>query len=234
LPELYAGLAATNFFGERETEFDSIDDHNRPCGVFATSLLGEEVTDNLDSKTRHRAITWGDLPGDSARLRRALGRHIRFCHVYRSFFHHVLHEDPLRQEIRRERWYQRLARGAMEDRRVSDPKTALTSLMAYCERALTWWGGIDLMLAQHDLPRALIDAGSFARAEIIDSYTQIVLKQNVEDTDSLHRFTHMVKGDEARALSLEDVFRALNNGRPHTEAFGIGRFVRALYDACEA
>jgi hypothetical protein len=234
LPELYAGLAATHFFNEPETAFDEIHDRNRPCGVFATSILGDEITDNLDRQTRQRSLTWADLPGDPAAIRKALGRHIRFCHVYHSFFHHVLHEDLLRQGIRLERWYQRLARSAMEEQRTRDPKQTLATLDAYCQHVLTWWGGIDQLLAPGDLPRALIDSGAFARAEVINNYTQIVLKPNVEDTDSWNRFTYMVKGDEARELALDDIFRALNNARPNTNTHGIGRFIGGLYDACDA
>jgi hypothetical protein len=234
LPELYAGFAATHFFSDGETAFADVYDPSRECTVYASSMIGAELADHGRSNGRY--LTWTDLPGDAANLRRALGRHIRFCHVYRSFFRDALTDDRRRRGIRHERWYQRLARAAMEERRDRDPKAALDALGEYCNRVLIWWGGIDQVKHHDDLPRALIDSGPFARIDDLSNnkYTRIVLKDDVEDTDSWNRFTHMVKGEEARPLSLTDIFRALNNAAPSTSAQGIGRFVQALYDACDA
>ena len=122
----------------------------------------------------------------------------------------------------------------MDQSGQQDPKQALETLNNYCIRALTWWGGIDQLSATDDMPHALIDSGTFAQLETISNYNQVVLKSNVEDTDTWNRFTHMVKGEEAHALALDDVFRTLNNARAPRDVQGIGRFIRALYDACDA
>jgi hypothetical protein len=235
LPELYAALAANEYFTAAPDSFPSIDRMSRTTAVYATSWHGEERTEDNSTNARQTYITWSDLPPgvgrSAADLREALGQLIRFCHVYRAFFRRVLVQDNLRGPIRQEHWYRRLALHGMEDDLKRDPKEILNNLGDYCDRLLTWWGGIDLIRSNADLPRALVDASVFATLGN-GNYTSVSLKSNVEDQASWNNFETMVKGAESRGLALDAVFRTLTNAKPNDQTRGLGRFVRALYDAC--
>lgn len=237
LPELYAALAATDYFAATDLPTQAPGEPAPATTIYATGWRGADMTIDSQRGTRQRYLTWSDLPAGSGRstaeLRRSLGRLIRFCHVYRSFFHRYLAEDIQNQRIRREHWYRALARSGMEDPLGRDPKPILEKLNQYCGQLLTWWGGIDLVRANADLPRALVDSSVFA-ALGAGSHTHINLKSNVVDSDSIQRFATMVAGEEGRRLALDTVFRTLTNAPPNAKAQGLGRFLRALSDACDA
>jgi hypothetical protein len=186
---------------------------------------------------------WPDLPydGGSARLKQKIDQLSRFAFAYLSSYYPML--ESINDEGRdyRAPWYVNLMR-----RRKVDLKKAmqeeLKDLKTYCESFLLWLANIEQSQTGDNLSEAghLINFNAFAEESVDENGKQIVRLKSPE-AFSLQAFENLllpITSEYPGALSAlwEDMSDSDGVGKrirdPRAE--GVGRFVRALYDACGA
>ncbi len=239
LTDLLAGLAACHYFSSADAGSAN------GTLLYGTSIEGVRVSVDDEGRRADQVmkLTWDDLPLPSGmtrdQLRGRLATFLRFCVAYQVLFRPRLTDLAQRKPIEKEAWYRRLIAPAMKPDVQAMQMDRLRLLGEYAEGMLRWWGGIAMLESIDsdsfkDPPRALVRSGLYA-TRTRDEYgtTAIDVHKDFVGANPILAFRHLAH-DQADQPDLADIFRTLAQASPGDDAQGLGRFVRALYDACIA
>ena len=212
LPELYAALAAMEFFrspndgAEPEMHLTASDD--RPGNK----------------------IEWSDLPdiGGSRDPQNALGQLIRFCVMFGQVY--GPHLTPQKwKSVRGEMWFRHLVRSHALRREAdglnsteSDLGKILSASSAYCEAILQWWASVSA--ASNNIN--LFKTGVFAENNPEDANQPAVLRRKLDLGD----FENLVVGDQY--LGAREIYERMTEKSKKNGSEGIGVLISRLYDIC--
>jgi hypothetical protein len=206
LPELYAALAALQYFA-----IDEPAANNALVSYFRTA--------------DDREVEWADLPQLQPRqpyeIRNRLGQFIRMAHAYHAVYRPALSEGRLRVAAR-EVWFRRLIDGA------GLTKEALDNFEAYSHDFLQWAANVAFGAAVGADVR-LYQAGQFATPTAADGRFAgaRLLDPPLVDRRS---FRHLIVGEDGP--DLPTVFDSLTYGKRVAGREGLGVFLRQLHEAC--
>jgi hypothetical protein len=218
LLEMYAALAAVHFFGQASVD-----------GYPHVARAEEGKTD------------WQDLPYDGGFqfLKRKIGQMARFAFAYLSSYYPMLADINQRGKEYRAPWFINFfRRGSNKVDLPAAMEQELKQLKAYCESFLLWLANIEQSQTG--------EGGASARGHLINSnaFAEIVLDENEKPSvrlkdqrqfdreafDNLLLSNTNAKGNKD---ALGELWEMMSDRRvKDTKAEGVGRFVRALYDAC--
>lgn len=210
IPELYAALAAANFFT----------DEAPTIGESRVMVAGRRANALPD---------WSDLPSPKvgeAKLRQRLGQLVRFAAAFQWIYSPALVGNM--GGVAREGWYQGLIASAGASPTTPEAQALIAKLNDYCTSVLRWVGELSLWSDTKQLP--LFDVRAFA--ERLDPRRESELTRiRAPSTRSLaEAFPVLVGGP--RASSLSDIFEELTYSRPRASERGVGAFISALHRAC--
>jgi hypothetical protein len=213
LLEIYAALAALNFFGQENIE--------------GYPLVARE----LQNKTR-----WSDLPYDSgfANLKKKINQLARFSFAYLSSYYPMLESINNTGRGYRAPWYINFFPRKSVDLKESMTKE-LKQLKSYCESFLLWLANVEQSQTGDNVDEGghLINFNAFATMTTDEKGKPTVVLKDPQDF-SLAHFGNLllpITADYPKALS--ELWETMSDIRiKDPKADGVGRFVRALYDAC--
>ena len=205
--ELYAALAATDFFGKN---FD---------GSSGSQYF-------MTAREQSHQLKWTDLPdnnnGDTVRSR--IGQLARFAFAYLSVYNPALEKiaDHARDAYRVP-WYFDF----FERRKIAIDRSSLNNLEKYCEDFLRWLANIQGNCSD-SVAIKLIDYSTYAEKKS-DSSLELKPREDFSNDPS-----HLIQSPtEAEFNVLHKLWERMCNSRNKgRDAQGIGKFIRALYENC--
>jgi hypothetical protein len=216
LLEMYAALAAVHFFGQEE-----VDGYPH----IARSEIGK--TD------------WPDLPYDRGflYLKKGINQFARFAFAYLSSYYPMLENINQRGGDYRAPWYINFFRRGNVDLKLA-MEQELKQLKTYCESFLLWLANVEQSQTG--------EGGAAARGQLINSnaFAEIVNGENEKpkvELKSPERFDReafdnlLLSNTDAKPnkKALTELWEWMSDWKvKDPKAEGLGRFVRALYDAC--
>lgn len=213
LLEIYAALAALDFFGDDRV-------HGYP-----------HIARAAEGRTE-----WTDLPHDlgAAHLKRKIGHMARFAFAYLSSYHPMLTSINQHGGGYRAPWYINLFRRKRVDLKASMEKE-LKQLKSYCESFLLWLANLEQSQAGDGASASghLINFNAFAEtAEDENGKPAVRLKSPaLFDRATFANLLLPVTKEYPQAMS--NLWERMSDAKVRdTNAEGAGVFVRALYDAC--
>jgi hypothetical protein len=213
LLEVYAALAATHFLANDN--------------VRGYPHIARELRDRTG---------WPDLPYDQgfAQLKQKLNQLAKFAFAYLTSYHPMLKSINNSGAGYRAPWYVNLFKRKGVDLKAS-MENELKQLKSYCESYLLWLANIEQSQTGDDIAAGghLINFKAFAETSIDENGKPTVqLKDhNRFNREAFGNLLLPVTKEYPRALS--EVWERMSNARVRdTNASGVGRFVRALYDSC--
>lgn len=211
-PELYAAIAAANFFAEPKSGFFRI---GRQEGE---PLTWQDVPDVLSpGPARGRA--------GAHLLRNRLGSLARFAFAYRNAFHPYL-TDRLTKDVMRQPWYRHLIKAFDLRLDVEGTHELLESMDMYCKEFLGWAASLCLCPGEGEV--ALFEVGGFAPTPGEPGPGPVPLREP-EDFDP-KKFAGLVP--PLKADSLHKVFTRMCRKGDAGERKGLGIFFGRLHDEC--
>jgi hypothetical protein len=213
LLEMYAALAALHFFAN-----DTVNGYPH---------VAREAPD--------RTI-WPDLPyfGGFAHFKEKINQLARFAFAYLSSYYPMLESINNEGRDYRAPWYVNLMR-----RKGVDLKSALQEelkdLKTYCESFLLWLANIEQSQTGDNLSGGghLINFNAFAEISLDENRKQTVTLKSPR-AFSLQAFDNLllpITSEHPEALSA--LWQSMSDARiKDPRADGVGRFARALYEAC--
>lgn len=206
--ELYAALAATDFFGKN---FDG--------------RLGSQYF--MTAREQRDQLKWTDLPdnnnGDTVRSR--IGQLARFAFAYLSVYNPALEKiDDHTGDAYRAPWYVDF----FERRKIAIDRSSLSNIEKYCKDFLRWLANIQGNCSD-SVAIKLIDYSAYAEKKS-DGSLELKPRENFSND-----LSHLIQSQtEAASNVLDKVWERMCNSRNKgRDAQGIGKFIRALYDNCE-
>jgi hypothetical protein len=213
LLEMYAALAAIHFFASDKVEgYPHI------------------------ARALRESTSWADLPHDAgfAHLKQKVNQLARFAFAYLTSYHPMLESINTSGRDYRAPWYVNLFRRKNVDLKSSLEKE-LKQLKSYCERFLLWLANIEESQTGDNVTAGghLINFNAFAETGVDENGKPTVrLKApGAFDREAFGNLLLPVTKEYPGALS--DLWEEMSDIRiKDPKADGVGRFVRALYDAC--
>jgi len=208
IPELYAALAAVDFFSANES--------NAPGGVL------------LAGRSEGGKVGWNDLPSvGGVSIQDRLGQLTRFCWAY-----HYIYAGPIRSDetaINRESWCRRLI--GRQNIKLSEPriKHVLEDLDEFCTTFLSWIANLTYASNSEALDVDLTACRHFSELSKDDPQRPAKLLIQPRSKDR-RAFSRLVSGTKGPALN--KVFEYLTYAEINREHAGLGTFVGTLYEAC--
>lgn len=213
LLEMYAALGAIHFFAN-----DNVEGYPH---------IARELRDRTG---------WPDLPHDRgfAHLKQKLNQLAQFAFAYLTAYHPML--DSINNDGKgyRAPWYVNLFKRKGVDLKAS-MENELKQLKTYCESLLLWLANIEQSQIGEDSAAGghLINFNAFAETSVDEKGKPTVkLKDhNHFNREAFGNLLLPVTKEYPHALS--EVWEKMSNAKVRdTNANGVGRFVRALYDSC--
>lgn len=216
LLEMYAALAAVHFFGQ-----DDVSGY-------------PHVARAEEGKTE-----WPDLPYDQGfqHLKGKLNQFTRFAFAYLSSYHPMLASINQGGGAYRAPWYVNFfRRGSKKIELKTAMERELKQLKIYCESFLLWLANVEQSLTG--------EGGATAKGHLVNSgaFAETGLDENEKPTVRLKspgQFDHEAFGNlllpvtKEYKQALSELWERMSDAKVgDTKAEGVGRFVRALYDAC--
>ena len=205
--ELYAALAATDFFGKN---FDG----SSGAQYFMTA------------REQSHQLKWTDLPdgnnGDTVRSR--IGQLARFAFAYLSVYHPALEKIADRgKEAYRASWYVDF----FERRKIAIDRDLLSNFEKYCGDFLLWLANVQGNCSDK-IAIKLIDYSTYAEKKA-DGSLELKLRENFSNDPN-----HLIQSQTgAESNVLDKLWERMCNSRSKgRDAQGIGKFLRALYENC--
>ena len=206
--ELYAALAATDFFGKNFEE-------DQGAQYFMTA------------RAKNNRLQWTDLPDGSNgnTILSRIGQLARFALAYLSVYHPALEKIADRsKDAYRASWYVDF----FERRKISidEALRSLSSVGEYCEDFLLWLANIQENCGDGEAIK-LIDYSAFAQKT--DDSLDLKSPENFSND-----LSHLIQSQtEAESNVLNKVWERMCNSRSKgRDAQDTGKFLRALYDNC--
>jgi hypothetical protein len=213
LLELYAALAAIHFFAN-----DNVQGY-------------PHIAKEFDNTT-----TWADLPHDQgfAHLKQKINQLARFAFAYLCSYYPMLKNINETGRDYRAPWFVDLFKRTPVDLKTT-MESELKQLKTYCESFLLWLANIEQSQIADDGGRSgqLVNFHAFAEISQTDeAKPKVRLKPpNQFSLDAFGKLLLPITKEYPHALS--DLWEKMCNARiKDSTAVGVGRFVRALYDAC--
>jgi hypothetical protein len=210
IPELYAALAACDFF-----QSDEISDYP----VFQ---IGRE---NIE------LVSWDDLPGVDKfeyDLREAIGQLVRFSVAYK--FVYLPHLLPRAwKSVSGEEWFRKHIRGPGLDLGDENSQLVLRSVEDYSEELLTWIASMLYASSTESLKLDLVKVHQFATYDPDDGPPLAKLLPELSN-QQLGAFGQLISGSES--ASLRKVFERMTYDDVVEDGRGLGAFFSALYASC--
>jgi hypothetical protein len=215
LLEMYAALAAIHFFAN-----DNVDGYPH---------VARDAPDQTD---------WPDLPyvGGFAQLKHKIDQLARFAFAYLSSYYPMLESINNAGRDYRAPWYVNLFRRKKIDLKASMAGD-LKQLKVYCESFLLWLANIEQSQTGDNVAERghLINFNAFAETTLDENGKPVVKLKPSHDFD-LRAFENLllpITSEHSDALSA--LWEHMSDTRiKDPKADGVGRFVRALYEACGA
>lgn len=213
LLEMYAALAAVHFFAN-----DNVNGYPH---------VAREAPDRT---------TWPDLPyfGGFAHFKQKIEQVARFAFAYLSSYYPMLESINNEGRDYRAPWYVNLMRRERVDLK-SAMQEELKDLKTYCESFLLWLANIEQSQTGDNLSGGghLINFNAFAEISLDENGKQTV-KLKSPQAFSLKAFDNLLlpeTSENTKALSA--LWETMSDrGVKDPRADGVGRFARALYEAC--
>ena len=207
--ELYAALAAIDFFGE---DFEE----SQGAQYFMTA------------REHSNQLKWTDLPdgdnGDTVRSR--IGQLTRFAFAYLSVYHPALEQIAGRgKEAYRASWFVDFFE--RRNIQIDEALRSLSFVEKYCEDFLLWLANVQGNCSDMAAIE-LIDYSAYAEKKADDSLALKSPKNFSNDP------RHLIQSQtEAESNVLDKLWERMCNSRSKgRDAQGIGKFLRALYENC--
>ena len=205
--ELYAALAAVDFFGK-----DLGQDRDAPYFMIA--------------RDKNNRLQWADLPDDNNgnTVLSRIGQLVRFAFTYLSVYQPALQQiaDSDRDAYRAS-WYVDF----FERRNIQIDRELLITVEKYCKDFLLWLANIQGNCSDMETIK-LIDYSAYAERKADGSLT---LKSPKNFSNDL---SHLIQSQtEAESNVLDKLWeRMCDSRRKGRDAQDIGKFLRALYENC--
>ncbi len=216
LLEMYAALAAVHFFGQGEVN-----------GYPHVARAEEGRTD------------WQDLPYEEgfAHLKRKIDRMARFAFAYLSSYHPMLADINQRGGEYRAPWYVNLfRRGSHKVDLRAAMEQELKQLKAYCESFLLWLANVEQSQSGEGGASAhgqLVNFNAFAETALDENDKPGVRLKDPSQFDREAFANLLLPVAKEHPQALGELWEIMSDWKvKDTKAEGVGRFVRALYDAC--
>lgn len=214
LLEMYAGLAALHFFGK----------------------------DNLQgyphiARTESDKTGWSDLPYEKgfAQLKEKINQMARFAFAYLSSYHPMLESINGGGGEYRAPWYINLFKRHRVDLKSSMEKE-LKQLKSYCESFLLWLANIEQSQTGDNLSSGghLINFNAFAQTSVEEESGKLAVKLKPASEFRREQFANLLLPETKEyPQALSDLWERMSGIKiKDPKADGVGRFARALYDAC--
>ena len=216
LLEMYAALAAVHFFAQQDVK-----------GYPHIARADEAKTD------------WPDLPYDQGfqHLKRKLDQLARFAFAYLSSYYPMLADINQHGGDYRAPWYVNLfCRGSKKIDLKAATEQELKQLKTYCESFLLWLANVEQSQTG--------EGGAAARGHLVNSYAFAETAPDENDKTVVRlkppgQFDRAAFGNlllpvtKEHKQGLSELWERMSDWKvKDTKAEGVGRFVRALYDAC--
>ena len=207
--ELYAALAAIDFFGK---DFEE----------------GQGAQYFMTAREQSNQIKWTDLPdgnnGDTVRSK--IGQLARFAFAYLSVYHPALEKiADHSKDAYRASWYVEF----FERRKIAIDQALLSTLEKYCEDFLRWLANIQGNCSD-TVSIKLIDYSAYAEKKADKG--RLELKPPANFSNDL---SHLIQSQtESESNVLNKIWERMCSSRSKgRDAHGIGKFLRVLYEHCE-
>ncbi len=205
--ELYAALAAIDFFGKDFAE-------DQGAQYFMTA------------RERSHQLKWTDLPDsdNSDTVRSRIGQLARFAFAYLSVYQPALEEIAgHNKDAYRASWYVEF----FERRKISIDRALLSTLEKYCNDFLWWLANVQGNCSD-TVSIELIDYSTYAEKKADGT---LALKSPENFSNDL---SHLIKSQtETESNALDKLWERMCNSRSKgRDAQRIGKFLRALYENC--
>jgi hypothetical protein len=204
--EIYAGLAAIDFFENQRKNYFMI------------------------ARQNEGRLTWDDLHNTpKSELKAKLGQLARFAFSFLSTYYPMLMDIRTGGKSYRAPWYVDLVeRGGVDISKALDGE--LAALKSYCESFLMWLANVHV--SAKDLRVELVDFGAFAQTSKVEGRDAVTLKEGFNF--NLGGFGGLIlPTEEKMPNALDDLWRRMSD-RKDTDrnARDIGKLVGALYREC--
>ena len=204
--ELYAALAAIDFFGK---DFEE----------------GQGAQYFMTARERSNQLKWTDLPdgNNGYTVRSRIGQLARFAFAYLSVYHPALEEiNDRSKDAYRASWYVDFF-----ERKNIKIDTALLNVVAdYCRDFLLWLANVQWNCSDIESINLI---GYKAYADDKEGRLELKSPQNFSNDPS-----HLIQSQtEAESKVLSKLWERMCNSRSKArDAQGVGKFLRALYENC--
>ena len=219
IPELYGGLAATQFFAQNS--------HNNE----KPRENGGRTTINYIGRHDRDIFGWDDLPplhekGDT--LKNTLGTLMRFCFAYKYVYGPALAPDRYRQYVN-ETWFKKLIGSQDVDLASESVRVGLKGITEYCDSFLQWAASMEFASSGPGMKPLLFNSGVFANFSNGSSVRGADLKTEVGKA-GFKGFKHIVHDQIPKSLS--EVFTHLTYEDVNVHHKQMGVPIGMLYEAC--
>jgi hypothetical protein len=213
LLEMYAALAAIHFFGN-----DNVEGYPQ---------IAREVADRTG---------WRDLPHDLgfAHLASKVNQMARFAFAYLSSYYPMLESINNSGGDYRAPWYINLFRRKQVDLKSSMEKE-LKQLKSYCESFLLWLANVEQSQTGDNLAASghLVNFNAFAETATDDNGKPSVRLKAPSQFKHAEFASLLLPVTKENPHALSRLWERMSDAVVRdTNAEGVGRFVRALYDTC--
>lgn len=212
LLEMYAALAAIDFFTKEHVE-----------GYPHIARENKEKT------------TWSDLPHDRgfAHLKQKINQLAQFAFAYLTSYYPMLKSINEKGDEYRAPWYINFFTRKNVDLKLS-MEGELKQVKSYCENFLLWLANIEQSQGKDASGGSenLINFNAFAQVSNEDG--RPIVKLRKPQDFKLEAFGNLLLPiTKERPRALTELWEKMSNARiKDTNAEGVGRFIRALYDNC--
>ena len=207
--ELYAALAATDFFGKNFEE-------DQGAQYFMTA------------REQSNQLKWTDLPdsNNGNTVRSKIGQLARFAFAYLSVYHPALEQIAERgRDAYRASWFVNFFE--RRNIKIDEALRSLNSVEQYCNDFLLWLANVQGNCSD-SVTIGLIDYSAYA-VKNADGSFELKPPSNFSNDVS-----HLIQSQtEAESNVLPKLWERMCNSRSKSpDAQGIGKFLRALYENC--
>ena len=207
--ELYAALAATDFFGKNFEE-------DQGAQYFMTA------------REQSNQLKWTDLPdsNNGNTVRSKIGQLARFAFAYLSVYHPALEQIAERgRDAYRASWFVNFFE--RRNIKIDEALRSLNSVEQYCNDFLLWLANVQGNCSD-SVTIGLIDYSAYA-VKNADGSFELKPPSNFSNDVS-----HLIQSQtEAESNVLPKLWEHMCNSRSKSpDAQGIGKFLRALYENC--
>jgi hypothetical protein len=210
--ELYAALAAIEFFGGQSSSTD-------------------ENRYHLTARAENKALQWTDLPMDTNILKKHILQMVRFSFAYLSVYQPMLQDIAKREQGFRAPWYMDFFKFLNIDVKARI-ELELEEIKKYCQNFLLWFANMEFSVSssQNIVPNLL----SFSSFAIVtkDAHEKDVVKLREPADFRLSEFERIVLPGMQKSIGLAELWERMCEARPKNSERNSWLFINELYQQC--